>query len=288
MRHFFLSFLLFLLASSVAIAQKVVFSIGGSVGSVMEYTDQFTQIRESKIYGVLPDSMYEVSLAERENTISTTYKSKIQFSLFGAMDFRLSKKLELSTGLGLNLSTFDANRRTSGKILWQKVLDTIPMTTPSFSQYNGIDCDSSAFFPTGLKSGPDFRLLSLQIPVAFKYELFDGFKLKIGAQLATPIFSSKNGFKLKTDKIVENDKTICITTTHDFKDHSGNGLRDLRLSLLGGASYKINSKLEVTLLAGKSIHDVFFSNDDENFLRKGAFKPVSFQLGVAYYFQTKN
>lgn len=281
MKHFVYSFLLLFFVSNTTFAQKVKFSGGVSVGMVMDYSDSYTNTFKGKSNKYLPDSLVEVSLVTREFHENTTYTSKMQFAVSGGVDFRMSKKLEINTGLTFSYFDFDGKRKQSFKILNEEVIDTIPGSLQPLTQ---IGCDSSVFLPTGERSGPEFGMLSLQIPLAFKYEPFDGFKVILGGQMSTPIFTRQSSYRLNTEKKVENGKVICITTTEEYENHSGNGFQNLRLGILGGASYKIFPKMEVNLLAEKSIGDVFFS--ERSVLRTGnaPFKPVSLRLGINYLF----
>lgn len=283
MKLLILSSFFFLLVSSTIYAQKIVYSAGFGIGSMMEYDDQNTKIIESKSYRFLQDSMYEVAVVERETTTSSTYQSMMYFSVYGTMDFRLTKKLELSTGLSFSYGHIEEKKRYASKVLNQKVVDTVMQNPLNQPLQFEIGCDSSVFLPTGINTGPDYRLLNLQIPLSLKYEIFDGFKINVGAQLITPIFSRQKGLTLKTDKTVENDKTICVTTTHSFNDYSGKGLRDLRLAILSGASYKVTPKLEVNVLIEKSLQDLFYTKN-QRFINQGVYKPIGLQLGVKYYF----
>ena len=281
MRYLFWIILLFVFTSFDLAAQSVRFSMGVGIGSVSDYLDERNQIYEGPSYLFLMDSMYEVSEVKQEFHITTQYKSKMQFSIFGSADFRLGRKMEIGTGLGLSRFTFRSTYGQTGTILTKVIKDTLSIEAlPVFQQKFG--CDSSAYIPpVGYNSRPDYALIDLRIPLLLKYELFSGFKVDLGGQLVTPIYSGQPGSKTVTQRHEEGGKTICVSTHKTYRDHTGKGFRQMRWSLLGGASYRINSKLEVSFLLEKNMQSVFISGTE--ILDKAAFKPVSARMGLSYY-----
>lgn len=282
MRYFFWIILVFVLTSYDLAAQNVRFSMGVGIGSVSNYLGERDEIFEGTSYLPVSDSMLEVSEVKQAMHITTEYKSKMQFSIFGTVDFRLGRKMELSSGLELSRFAFNSTYRSTGKVLTKVVTDTIPITDLYVFHQNP-ECDSSVYLPLGGNQGqPEFSLVDLRIPLKLKYELFDGFKVNVGGVLVTPIYSGQKGTKTVTNKHVEGDKTICVSTYESYRDHTGKGFRQMRWSLLGGVSYDINPKLELSLLMEKSMQGVFISPSG-NFA-KDPFKPVSTRIGLSYYF----
>ena len=285
MRHLFIYFVLFVLTSNISFAQNVKFSAGVGVGSVPEYEDVYTTPFEGQSYMFISDSLLQVSEVTRVQTVTTTYKSKRQFSVYGTIDFQLGSHFELSTGLGFSFHPFDFKLRQVGRVLTEVIMDTIALDD-FLVQRPQVGCDSSVYLPQGVvKQGrTDFGLLDLQVPLTVKYELFEGFKLNVGGQLNTPIYTGQNGSRTETRRFVEDGKTICLSTPKGYRDHSGKGFRQMRLSILGGVSYRVNDRLEVNGLASKSLQSVFVDVEPKAYSQKGDYKPISLRLGVSYLF----
>ncbi len=276
-----LFFFVLLFSASVSEAQ-VRFSLGAAIGSVFEYTNTGSREVTAVSYVPLMDSMVERRFGKKMITQSYTFTPKLEYSIFGGIDFRLSQRLEVSTGLGFSLFYFGIDRSFNIKELESMVLDTIPSAKVS-NRFFDSSCDSIVSTQSGgALINSDLGLLDLQIPISLKYELFDGFKVDLGARLSTPIYTSQNGFKYESSKRVEDGKIICTSSTHGFTDHSGDGFRQMRLSVIGGIHYKILENLEVNILAAKSMHSVFVNQGQ--YYQARVFKPVQIRLGASLFF----
>ncbi len=276
-----LFFFVLLFSASVSEAQ-VRFSVGGAIGSVFEYTNTVSREVTAVSYAPLMDSMVERRFGKNLITQSYTFTPKLEYSIFGGIDFRLSQRLEVSTGLGFSLFYFGIDRSFNQKELESMVLDTIPSDKIS-NRFFDSSCDSIVSTQSGgVFINRDLGLLDLQIPISLKYELFDGFKVDLGARLSTPIYTSQNGFKYESSKRVENGKIICTSSTNGYTDHSGDGFRQMRLSVIGGMHYKILENLEVNILAAKSMQSVLVNQGQYNQAR--VFKPVQIRLGASLFF----
>ncbi len=270
--------LLFLVSTSQA---QVRFSVGAGVGRVLESTSSASYEFAGVSYTILIDSMAEKHFFEERNTSKFSFTPKLQYSIFGGADFRLTRRMELSTGLGFSFFNFAIDRSYSSKLLSSKIIDTVPSTEIQLQILN-LGCDSTVVLSSGgAPVNNNFGLLDLHIPISLKYELFDGFKVDLGARISTPIYTRQHGFKYERTKKLENGMVICTSSTQGYNDHSGYGFRQIRLSVIGGIHYRIQENLEVNLLAAKSMHNVFVNEGKYNEAR--VFKPVQIRLGASLF-----
>ena len=267
------SFLLFM----TSLQAQVRFTAGVGMGTVLESTSTVSTEFTGISHTVLNDSLMIKQFSTRQFTTMLTYIPQLEYSLFGDVDFRLSKRLEISTGLGFSFYSIDIERSSSAKFLKSEVLDTVPYERLLVSNSG---CDSTVFIQIGgdvIKR--DFRLLDLHIPLSIKYELFDGLKVNLGARLSTPVYSWQKGAKYRQEVKLEDGKAICFQSTVRNVDHSGDGIQQIRMSMIGGLHYRIFDNLEVNVLVAKSLSNVF--NNDNNFNTKGVFKPLQIRLGAS-------
>jgi len=294
---FHISLILLFISISV-LGQTVNFSLDGSGQYISPENFQSEEREVTSTTTTFVDSLRVLTTYKRKYTTIQEYNPKVGINVTGNIHIKITDRLNLNTGLGLNYLLFDSHINSIFDFETQEIIsiDTIIISedseTPGASgipgAFGGSQCDvfTGTIDFRDVKDGQSNHILSLKIPLEVEYILLeDKFFVSAGGYLQTPLFTSVVWENITTTEIEEiNGETVCEYEKVINKNKTGSTFSDLQVGVGGSFTYMFSNKLGIKFGVAKDLNSIFNKPESSLYLSTNAFKPLKVSLGLRYRF----
>ena len=280
MRSFILiNFLLFCLSAnaqfqSFSFELKVLHKLASEDEQLVELESNETDV----IFGI------PVMSIQRNANITSRYSSSTGFEGSFYANFKLGSSLSLSTGLGLNYTSF---LKTTGENVF---FDAFNPSGVSLLNFGLEHCDEVVnqdlvFF----QRTDDFKILNGRIPMMINYTLLDDFIISVGLNLQVPIYATNESFApILEEEVSDNGFTTCTFQVVGSDDSANDFLNDLVSNGVLAVGYHLDESIRIRLGVQQTFDNVFSNTEAfqvgvhevvENYLPTSYFASVEFVFG---------
>jgi len=176
-------FLFLLLLSNIVFGQQNNFSIEARVHYIPNndyaYTSEFTSFVTREI---VPDSLWERTTFSNTLGRKNNYKIHLGAELLGHLNFNLSNRLSLKTGLGISLISFTRSIESAGVLIpiqGEAIISVDTLTSNSTVINFNNNCDEIV---NTNKTGNNLNNLQWGLSGNVKYQLSNNWGVKLGIQ----------------------------------------------------------------------------------------------------------
>lgn len=256
--------------------------------SSFEQTREFTYWIDESIN----DSTTLRSTYHQESTNIYNYNPELSYEIGGNVNFKLTKKFRLRTGLGLNLMKFNITRDFGPSSVTLLSTDTIMNPLMPTGTLGGVTCTSFAnnFTDFGVIDDAEYYdIVALRIPIGLSYSfLHSKINIAIGGFMQTPIFNRYRTERLllnRTQDPLNEGQTVCTYERQLEVNNLGEGIRSLNFGYNFSVSYQIEKNLDVQFALLKDVTNTFHDDSDSaiSFVNHELF-PTRLALGLRYSF----
>lgn len=284
-----LLFLVILLLASFEIsAQKVVFDLNARLNSTL--FSVYTNVESYEAFSItrLDDTTVIRKYRNITQENEKDYFANTGYEINGLFTIKLSERLSLRTGLGLNYGTYSIGSYTnwisSDVISMDTVYDEIG--DPFIDIESPCDCfeNSSSDVSGGLDRRTHQQLLNLSIPLDIGYDIIPG-KLSVrgGAYFQTPLYAAASQQRLDVEMTTTDDMTKCKWVIIEDKTTALHGIRNFQWGVSTWATYELLPGVRVELGVRQQINDMYVMEDNQSFRLNGnSYRPLTFSAGVSY------
>lgn len=265
---------------------QVQLSIEGGVNYVPSASNSENEDREATWFVPLNDSTWLQQLRNVTYQYDKTYTPKVGFEVKGNLRFRVSDRVNVRTGIGLNFLKFEF--RSSAQILSATLIqqDTVEATT-SFP-FNPLECDSivNSLGDLGpVNNEPTQAILYLQIPITVEYAIIaEKFFIDAGAYIMTPVYANRKREYVSLHREEHAGQVVCEYMRVEENNTSGNSLRDLLMGVSANVSYKFANRFSVKVGVAKDVSNVFVDSDyQQSPYSDEKFNPLRLSFGIEYF-----
>ena len=283
MKNLTLLYLLF--CSGIALGQA--YSISTGVIMAQNTDTEYSTSFESTSYQFF-DEFTIKRIYQNDNQYQQIYKSKPGFYIYLLQSKAINDKWQIQYGIKIDQARFNYEQQYlsgSRTLLSEEMVPLEDNTTPVFS--SNCDIFTNNFSDIERRSGTDYSILNLSLPLEVTYLLFNDIYLSLGGALLTPIKSKTERDILILDSETIDDITYCEYVLDVSMDHSGDGLSNLQFALSGRLSYFLNKNISIDIGVSQMLSHRF-DNPQNSFgtASRKNYKPLFSSLGVSYHFMT--
>ena len=282
---FYLTILL--LACFEISAQKVVFDLNARVNFTQsgEYTkvDSFDASSGTRLDDTTVIRRYYHFISEN----TKDYLARTAYEINGLFSIKLSERVSLRTGLGLNYGTYSIGSSSNYSISDVIRIDTI-YDEKDDPIIIGSQCDcyenSSSDVSAGLDRRTHQQLLNLAIPADIGYDIIPG-KLSVrgGAYFQTPLYAAASNQRLDLEMTTTEDMTKCKWVIIENKTTALHGIRNFQWGVSAWATYEVLPRVRVEVGVRQQVNDMYVREEYQDFsFDNNSYKPLTFSAGVNY------
>ena len=277
------------MAGYESIAQKVVFDLNARVNFIQP--DQYSET--DTFQGYFSNRLDDTTVIRRYSTFfqtsNTNYYPGDAFEVNGLFTIKLSGRLSLRTGLGLNYGTYTIS--TSGSDFGSELIsiDTIysPISTPNPGGGGSTcDCYENSYSDVSADYDPNTheQLLNLAMPAELGYDIIpDKLTIRAGAYFHTPLYAGASREDINLEKNIVEEMVKCKWVKVKDKTNALSGVSNFQWGVSAWASYNIIPGLAIEAGVRQQVSDVYVNQEDQFFnFDNNSYKPFSFSVGLSY------
>lgn len=259
--------------------------IDGKVNFYREDAHRYLSTSENHVLSPLNDSM-----SLRHITILTTSQSRIYepqpgYSLNARTQFKLSKKLVLFTGIGINWFNFKSSSMINDSHSEVIRTDTIHNAT-IINAFNDCDRFENSISDFGIiDRSVQQQAIHLSIPLELRLVLKPNkLSVQAGLFLQTPIYARNKQEYLRINKEETSTETVCHYEKIVENKKAGNSFAYLQMGLSGEIEFMLTPKLGFIVGARENLTNLF-SVESSQISPHGSehFRPFDVNVGIAYW-----
>ncbi|HSF90537.1 MAG TPA: outer membrane beta-barrel protein [Saprospiraceae bacterium] len=280
------SLVVLLLAVFEINAQKVVFDLNARVNFTQsgEYTklDSFDASSDIRLDDTTVIRRYYHFISEN----TKDYLARTAYEINGLFSIKLSERVSLRTGLGLNYGTYSIGSSSNFSISDVISIDTVYDEEDPIFVGSQCDCyeNSSSDVSAGLDRRTHQQMLNLSIPLDIGYDIIPG-KLSIrgGAYFQTPLYAAASQKRVTVEMTTTGDMTKCKWVVIENKTTALHGIRNFQWGVSAWATYEVLPRLQLELGVRQQVNDMYVREEYQDFsFDNNSYKPLTFSAGVSY------
>ncbi len=263
------------------------FSITARTNFLQTQAYQTTYQYQSNFASPLNSQQWLEQLVNVSVTNKREYEPKLGFEVFGLFTIRISNKIALRTGLGLNYTSLNIMGGAIDSEFDVIRQDTVPARefTSSCNVYENSISDLGE-----IKRGVDLSIFNLIVPIGLQYQFINNkINLEIGAVLQTPLISNAKSEAFRIEREESPNGNKCTFVKIKRNDGSGNSLQNSQIGGMVNVHYSILNNIRLELGVRQMFSSQFVKEEWQTFpITRDLLRPLILSIGINYGFEKSN